>query len=268
MKSSIKTTLLQILHQTDGLPEVGLVLGSGFSEVANLVENPQVFDYRDIEGFPTVSVPGHKGQLIFGQIAGKRVAVLSGRVHFYEGHPMKDVTYGIQLFEQLGIKTVILTNAAGGINKAFKPGDFMVITDHINLMGTNPVIGDKSERPKFIDMSEVYDYTLRQKLLLSAHQNKIKLQQGVYLATTGPTYETPAEIRAFGIMGADAVGMSTVPEAIVARHLGLKVVALSCITNMAAGVTGQQLSHTEVLDIAKQVGATGANLIKSLISKL
>jgi purine-nucleoside phosphorylase len=268
MKSSPRLSVIQIIHQLERLPEIGLVLGSGFSAIAKLVKNPVIFDYRDIQGFPAVSVPGHAGQLIFGQIAKKDVVIMSGRVHYYEGHPMTDVTYGIQMLHQLGIKTLILTNAAGGINKSFKPGDFMVLTDHINFMGTNPIIGDKSGHPKFIDMTEVYNYQLRQKLLLAAKKNKLKMQQGVYLATTGPTYETPAEIRAYNTLGADAVGMSTVPEAIVARHLGITVVALSCITNMAAGVTGQQLSHGEVLDIAKAVGGKGAELVHTFIASL
>lgn len=259
---------LKLLHQLGKVPEVAIILGSGFQPVANIVKVTSEFDYRDLPGFPPPGVQGHAGKLIIGELHGKTVAILSGRAHYYEGHDMEQVTFAVRVLSRIGVKTLLLTNAAGGLNAAFTPGDFMVLSDHINFLGTNPLRGDKSGLTKFIDMSEVYDYKLRQKLLLAAKHNKLKVQQGIYLAVCGPSYETPAEIRAFKTLGADAVGMSTVPEAIVARQCGMQVAGISCITNMAAGVTGEHLSHQEVLDIAKKVSNSGSALISEFIKLL
>jgi purine-nucleoside phosphorylase len=197
--------------------------------------------------------------LYFGELGGTPVLVLSGRVHFYEGHPMEHVTFAVRTLAAFGISDLVLTNAAGGINRRFHPGDFMVIADHINFMGTNPLRGTSS----FVDMTQVYDADLSALLFQAAGECKMKLRRGTYLAVCGPNYETPAEIRAFAKLGADAVGMSTVPEAIVARQWGLNVAAVSCITNLAAGISRKPLSHAEVLETAERVGKSGSALLKT-----
>ena len=192
-----------------------------------------------------------------GTLGGNAVFVLCGRTHFYEGYPMAKITFATRLLAACGVKTLLLTNAAGGINPTFKPGDFMILNDHINLMGVNPLQDDTSGLEKFVDLSRVYDAELQRLLVAAGQHSGVKPQTGVYLAVAGPSYETPAEIRAFARLGADAVGMSTVPEAVVARQCGMRVAAVSCITNMGAGITGQPLSHTEVLETANAVNQRG-----------
>jgi purine-nucleoside phosphorylase len=221
--------------------------------------------YAKILGFPVPSVSGHAGELYFGHLGGTPVLVLSGRAHFYEGHSMERVTFAVRVLEKFGIRDLLLTNAAGGINKNFRPGDFMVLTDHINFMGTNPLRGGPMPGlPKFVDMTQVYDAKLSALLLKAACAGKMKLHSGVYIAVCGPSYETPAEIRAFARLGADAVGMSTVPEAMVARQCGLNVAAVSCVTNLAAGRSKKKLSHAEVLETVEQVKVLAAKLLKNL----
>lgn len=239
------------------------MLGSGFHHVLAELRVAKKIAYAKIPGFPKPTVSGHAGELYFGHLGRTPVLVLSGRAHFYEGHLMERVTFTVRTLAAFGISDLLLTNAAGGINKNFRAGDFMVLTDHINLMGTNPLRGPAIEGlPRFVDLTETYDKKLRGLLLKAGKISKQKLRSGVYLAVSGPNYETPAEIRAFAKLGADAVGMSTVPEAIVARQCGVNVAAVSCITNLAAGISKEKLSHTEVLETAERVKKSGAALLK------
>jgi purine-nucleoside phosphorylase len=245
-------------------PTLAIVLGSGFHHVLTELRVAKKISYAKIPGFPKPTVSGHAGELYFGQLSRTPVLVLSGRAHFYEGHEMERVTFATRTLAAFGITDLLLTNAAGGLNKNFRAGDFMVLTDHINLMGVNPLRGAAIPGlPRFVDLTETYDQKLRTALLKAGKISKLKLQQGVYLAVSGPTYETPAEIRAFGRLGADAVGMSTVPEAVVARQSGLRVAGVSCITNLAAGISKENLSHAEVLETAERVKNSGAQLIKN-----
>lgn len=241
-----------------------MVLGSGFHHVLKELQVDAEIPYTKLRGFPPVGVSGHAGQLLIGKLAGTPVMVLSGRAHFYEGHPMTLVTFAVRTLAAYGIRDLLLTNAAGGVNRSFRAGDFMMLTDHINLMGTNPLVG--AIRPgmqRFVDLTEAYDSGLRRLLQRAGKACGIKLRSGVYLAVCGPSYETPAEIRAFSRLGADAVGMSTVPETIVARQRGMKVAGLSCITNLAAGRSPEPLSHSEVLETAERVKITAAKLISN-----
>jgi purine-nucleoside phosphorylase len=245
-------------------PTLAIVLGSGFHHALTELRVAKKISYAKIPGFPKPTVSGHAGELYFGHLGRTPVLVLSGRAHFYEGHDMERVTFATRTLAAFGITDLLLTNAAGGINKNFRPGDFMVLTDHINFMGTNPLRGAAiSGLPRFVDLTETYDKKLRELLFRAGKISKLKLQRGVYLAVSGPSYETPAEIRAFVKLGADAVGMSTVPEAIVARQCGLRVAAISCVTNLAAGISKKNLSHAEVLETAERVKKSGASLIKT-----
>ena len=239
-------------------PRLAIVLGSGFHHVLTELRVDKKVSYAKIPGFPVPSVSGHAGELYFGHLGKTPVLVLSGRAHFYEGHSMERVTFAVRALAAFGIRDLLLTNAAGGINKKFRPGDFMVLTDHINFMGTNPLRG----APHFVDLTRVYDARLSALLFRAGKSCNVKLQRGVYLAVSGPSYETPAEIRAFARLGADAVGMSTVPEAMAARQCGLNVAAISCITNLAAGISKEKLSHTEVLETAGRVKTLAAKLLK------
>ncbi len=246
-------------------PALAIVLGSGFHHVLSEVEVEKKVPYANLPGFPPAGVSGHAGELCFGHLGGTPVVVLSGRAHFYEGHPMERVTFAVRTLAAFGIRDLLLTNAAGGVNRRFRPGDFMVLTDHINLMGANPLRGaPASGLPRFVDLTDVYDAELRQLLFKAARNCRLKLHSGVYLAVSGPTYETPAEVRAYAKLGADAVGMSTVPEAIVARQCGLRVAGLSCITNLAAGIGAEKLSHAEVLATAERVKNLAAILLKNI----
>lgn len=251
-------------------PEIAVVLGSGLGEIADEYCDI-VIPYANIPDFLKSTIKGHKGRLVFANILGKNVVMMQGRFHFYEGYSIKDVTYPIKVFKTLGVKTVILTNAAGAINEKFKPADLMVITDHINMMGTNPLIGKNDEAlgERFPDMSEIYKKDLIKTAEICAEKQNIKLQKGVYLAGTGPSYETPAEIRMMRTMGADAVGMSTVPEAIVANYCGMNVLGISCISNSASGVGNcKKLSHNEVIENANKAKLKFKALILSLIESL
>jgi len=239
-------------------PTLAIVLGSGFHHVLSELRVKKKISYAKIPGFPVPTVSGHAGELYFGHLGKTPVLVLSGRAHFYEGHPMERVTFAVRALAAFGIRDLLLTNAAGGINKKFHAGDFMVLTDHINLMGANPLRG----APHFVDLTRVYDARLSALLFRAGKSCNLRLQRGVYLAVSGPSYETPAEIRAFARLGADAVGMSTVPEAIVARQCGLNVAAVSCITNLAAGISQEKLSHAEVLETVERVKTLAAKLLK------
>ena len=245
-------------------PTLAIVLGSGFHHALTELRVDKKISYAKIPGFPKPTVSGHAGELYFGHLGKTPVLVLSGRAHFYEGHPMERVTFAVRSMAAFGVTDLLLTNAAGGINKKFRAGDFMVLTDHINFMRANPLRGPAiSGLNRFVDLTDVYDAGLSRLLFTAGKRCHLKLERGVYLAVSGPSYETPAEIRAFARLGADAVGMSTVPEAIVARQGGLRVTAVSCITNLAAGLSRRKLSHAEVLQTAERVKKSGAALIKN-----
>src|SRR5476649_936170 len=245
-------------------PTLAIVLGSGFHHALTELRVAKKISYAKTPGFPKPTVSGHAGELYFGHLGATPVLMLSGRAHFYEGHEMERVTFATRTLAAFGITDLLLTNAAGGLNKNFRAGDFMVLTDHINLMGENPLRGAAIPGlPRFVDFTETYDKKLGELLFKAGKITKLKLQRGVYLAVSGPSYETPAEIRAFAKLGADAVGMSTVPEAIVARQCGMRVAGISCITNLAAEISKSSLSHTEVLETAERVKKSGAQLIKN-----
>jgi len=266
MKSnpSSKTAAARLKKISRLRPALAIVLGSGFHHVLTELRVEKKVPYAKIPGFPVPSVSGHAGELYFGRFGGSPVLVLSGRAHFYEGHSMERVTFAVRTLAAFGIRDLLLTNAAGGINKKFRPGDFMALADHINFMGTNPLRGEPVPGlPRFVDMTQVYDPKLNALLFQAARRSKMKLRSGVYIAVSGPSYETPAEIRAFAALGADAVGMSTVPEAMVARQCGLNVAAVSCVTNLAAGRGRTKLSHTEVLETAERVKVLAVKLLKN-----
>jgi purine-nucleoside phosphorylase len=245
-------------------PTLAIVLGSGFHHALTELRVAKKISYAKIPGFPKPTVSGHAGELYFGHLGRTPVLVLSGRAHFYEGHEMERVTFATRTLAAFGITDLLLTNAAGGINKNFRAGDFMVLTDHINFMGANPLrCAAIPDLPRFVDLTEAYDKKSRELLFRAGKISKLKLQRGVYLAVSGPSYETPAEIRAFARLGADAVGMSTVPEAIVARQCGLRVAGISCITNLAAGISKENLSHAEVLETAERVKTLATKLLKN-----
>lgn len=251
-------------------PTLGIVLGSGFGPVAEAVEAEREFAYRELPGFPVSAVPGHAGRLILGCWHGAAVAVLRGRAHFYEGFSLEEVTFATRVLAALGVQTLLVTNAAGGINPKFRPGDFMALTDHINLMGANPLRGpEPAGLTRFTDLTRAYDADWRTALKQAGKAAGAKCHEGVYLAVSGPSFETPAEIRAFGKLGADAVGMSTVPEVIVARQCGLRVAGLSCITNAAAGLGGrnQTVSHHEVMSLARLREAAATKLVGEFVRR-
>lgn len=257
-----------IRQRTEMVPRVGLVLGSGFSEFAAKLKIECIMDYATIPGFPTSSVPGHPGKFVFGYLKNVPMVIMQGRVHYYEGYDMVDVVLPIRLMRLLGIESLVLTNAAGGINPAFSPGDFMVITDHISSFVPSPLRGENINEigPRFPDMSCVYSAELNEKFKMVAKKLGLSLRTGVYLQTSGPQYETPHEIKMFQSLGADAVGMSTACEAVAAAHMGLKICAISCITNMAAGISANLLSHEEVTCCARNVQESFFRLLYEFIA--
>ena len=266
----IEETLDYINEYTDNFePEIGIVLGSGLGDLADKYCDIAI-PYSNIPHFAKSTVQGHKGQLVFADINGRKVVMMQGRNHFYEGHSMSDVTYPIKVMKKLGVKTLILTNAAGAVNKSFRPADLMVITDHINFMGTNPLIGRNDENfgVRFPDMSEVYSKNLIKIVDAAGRLLKLDLKHGVYMATTGPSYETPAEIKMARFIGADAIGMSTVPEAIVANYCGIEVIGISCISNYATGVSTKKLSHEEVIETTDKVKAKFKELVLLLLKNI
>lgn len=251
-------------------PDIALVLGSGLGDFADNISDKQYIPYAEIEGFPVSTVAGHAGTYVFGKIGDKQVVAMQGRVHYYEGYTMEQVVLPIKIMHLMGADTLLLTNAAGGINRTFQPGDLMMITDQITSFVPSPLIGPNNEAlgTRFPDMSQVYDRALQDKILLAAKACDISLKQGVYLQTTGPNYETPAEIRMFEKMGADAVGMSTTCEAMAAVHMGMRVAGISCITNMAAGIQNTPLNHREVSDTANRIAKQFAALVREFIISL
>ena len=250
--------------------DVAVVLGSGLGAFADRLEMPFSVPYNDIPHWPAAGVIGHAGTLVGGLVQGRRVVALSGRAHAYEGHDLSTVTFGVRVLGRLGVPTLVLTNAAGGINPGFLTGRFMVIDDHINLLGSNPLGGPNDERfgVRFPDMTEVYSRRLRAVADAAAAALHVPIAHGVYVAVQGPSYETPAEIRAFRVLGADAVGMSTVPEAIVARHMNLEVLGISCISNMAAGVLPKPLHHDDVMKTTVHVREQFIALLEGIIERL
>lgn len=259
-----------ILGKITSMPEIGLVLGSGLGVLADEVIDPIKIPYAEIPGFPVSTVEGHAGQLVFGTLEGKSVVVMQGRFHYYEGYSQQEITFPIKVMKSLGVQNLLLTNAAGGVNTGYKPGDLMIITDHINFSGQNPLVGKNIEQlgTRFPDMSEVYSKSLAEKIRASAEILNIPLVNGVYAMMSGPSYETPSEIKMLRVLGADAVGMSTVPEAIVANYCGMKAAGISCITNMAAGILEQPLNHQEVMETAELVKVRFINLVKKFISEI
>jgi purine-nucleoside phosphorylase len=251
-------------------PSIAIVLGSGLGDFANSIANARSIPYAELPHWPVSNVAGHEGRLVLGTMRNARIAALAGRCHLYEGHDARTVTFAVRVMGVLGVKTLILTNAAGGVNTGFAQGALMAMDDHINLTGHNPLVGENDERlgARFPDMSEVYSKRLRRLADESASAIGLDLAHGVYAALLGPSYETPAEIRYLRTIGADAVGMSTVPEAIVARHMGLEVLGLSCITNMAAGVLPQPLDHSEVMETARRVRGQFVALLEGIIDRL
>jgi len=252
------------------VPEIGIVLGSGLGDFAGTLSSHVAMPYETLPHWPASRVVGHEGRLVVGGVRGKTIAALAGRCHMYEGHDLKTVTFAVRTLGLLGVKTLILTNAAGGVNTSFSQGALMVIDDHINLMGNNPLVGANDDRfgPRFPDMTEIYSFRLRGVADRAGKTLNLKLPHGVYAGLLGPSYETPAEIRYLRTIGADAVGMSTVPEAIAARHMGMKVLGISCITNMAAGVLPQPLDHNEVMATAKRIRVEFITLLETIIGAI
>jgi len=259
-----------IRNVTGREPRIAVVLGSGLGAFADVLADPVSIHYSEIPGWPVSTAVGHSGKLVFGKLGKLDIAVMAGRAHLYEGYPPAQVTFGVRVLHRLGVRSVVFTNAAGGINLSYRQGALVLISDHINLQGSHPLIGpnDDSAGPRFPDMSEAYSAKYRATAHDVAHQLKIQLEEGVYAALTGPSYETPAEIRYLRTIGADLVGMSTVPEVIVANYIGMRVLAISCVTNMAAGILPQKINHEEVLEAGRKVRDTLIQFLKALLPKL
>lgn len=266
----VKEAADAVRARAGAVPEVAIVLGSGLGDFAASLGDAITIPYGDVPHWPASRVIGHDGKLVIGAARGRRIAVLAGRCHLYEGHDVRTVTFGVRVLGLLGVKTLVLTNAAGGINTGFSQGALMVIDDHINLTGANPLTGPNEERfgPRFPDMTEVYSSRLRTLADRVAEAQGMRLPHGIYIALLGPSYETPAEIRYLRTIGADAVGMSTVPEAIAARHMGMDVLGISCITNMAAGVLPTPLDHAEVMATARRVRGQFTALLEGIVERI
>jgi purine-nucleoside phosphorylase len=266
----VEAAAAAVRSRCGALPETAIVLGSGLGDFADTLLDAVATPYGDLPHWPSSSVIGHAGRLVIGNVGGKRVAALSGRAHFYEGHDLSTVVFATRVMGRLGVKQIILTNAAGGINTGFAQGALMIIDDHINLLGTNPLVGVNDDRfgVRFPDMSEVYSRRLRSIADAAAKAKGVPVSHGIYVAVHGPSYETPAEVRFLRAIGADAVGMSTVPEAIAARHMGMGILGISCITNMAAGVLPQPLVHDEVMETARRVRGSFIALLEGIVERL
>lgn len=267
--NDIKTAVDSIRKNSRYRPRLGMILGSGLGILADEVEDPDVLDYRDIPGFPLSTVEGHAGQLVIGRLGGVEVLVLKGRFHFYEGYDMDRVVFPVRVMNLLGIRDLLVTNAAGGINRDFAPGDLMLIRDHIKFFSESPLRGPNIESfgPRFNDMTRAYTPALRETARQAAAALGLTLKEGVYAFMAGPSFETPAEIRMLGVLGADAVGMSTVPEVITAAHGGMRVLGISCISNMAAGILDKPLYHGEVMETADRIKGTFLSLVKEITSR-
>ena len=270
MYNKVKESVEFINGKIERKPEIALILGSGLGDLADEIKNPTIISYKDIPHFKVSEVVGHKSQLVIGEFCGKEVLVMQGRFHYYEGYTQQEITYPIRVFKEMGIEKLLVTNAAGGSNKEYKPGDLMIIKDHINFSGSNPLVGPNDDRfgARFPDMSKAYSPEGRKLIRECANELGINVQEGVYMFFSGPNYETPAEVRMASLLGADAVGMSTVPEVIVANHSGMEVFGISCITNMAAGILDQPLNHEEVIETTTRVKADFSNLVKKFIERV
>jgi len=270
MIQPINDAVAYVRSKTKTAPHIGVVLGSGLGSVVDSVKTETVIPYGEIPGAKAATVIGHSGQMVIGTIGNVPIVILSGRMHFYEGYEMTEVMLLSRVIGRLGIKKLVVTNAAGGINTSYKPGDLMIISDHINMMGANPLRGPNIDDLglRFPDMTEAYPEDLRKIAREVGKKLGLKLQEGVYLALSGPTYETPAEIRAFRTLGADAVGMSTVPEVVAMAHMNIPVLGISCITHMAAGVLKQKLHHQEVMDTTQRVAKDFTALVVGILERL
>jgi len=270
MNSELQKIYESVKKKVTFKPEAALILGSGLGNFAETIRVVETLEYKDIEGFPVSTVPGHKGRFIFGYVEDVPMVIMQGRVHYYEGYSMKEVTLPIRLMKLMGARLLFLTNASGGVNTGYKAGDFMLISDHISSFIPSPLIGTNEEElgPRFPDMSDVYKKEIRSIIRRVAEEEKIPLQEGVYIQFTGPAYESPAEIRMARTLGADAVGMSTVCEAVVANHMGMDICGISCITNMASGILLQPLSHKEVQETADRVAPLFERLVKKSLTAI
>ncbi|NMA64815.1 MAG: purine-nucleoside phosphorylase [Clostridiaceae bacterium] len=266
----LDNTVKFLKENIEDMPQIAIILGSGLGNLANFIESKKEISYEDIPNFPRTTVVGHEGKLIFGSLRGKKILAMKGRFHYYEGNCMSDVIYPVRVFNRMGIGNLLVTNAAGGVNTGYEPGDLMLITDHIGLFCENPLRGENFDTlgPRFPDMSKAYDRNMQKIALNCAKKLNIDLKQGIYSYCKGPSFETPAEIKALRILGADAVGMSTVPEVIAARHMGMKVLGISCITNMAAGILDQPLNHEEVIETGKKAGKDFSALVSEIIANI
>ncbi|MDQ0339160.1 purine-nucleoside phosphorylase [Caldalkalibacillus uzonensis] len=266
----IREAVQYIKNKCDLSPEIGLILGSGLGDLAEEIEQAVHIDYGDIPHFPVSTVAGHAGRLVLGQLRGKAVVAMQGRFHYYEGYTMQEVVFPVYVMKQLGVKLLVVTNACGGMNRAFSPGDLMIITDHINFTGNNPLIGPNHEElgPRFPDMSQAYTPELVAFVEETARKLGIKVQKGVYAGISGPNYMTPAELTMLANLGGDAVGMSTVPEVIAASHTGLKVIGISCVTDMAIGSELEPLTHEQVVEVANQTKPKFISLVKEIVGKV
>jgi purine-nucleoside phosphorylase len=267
---ALQESLKFIREKSSLKPEVGIVLGSGLGTFAREIQTEVSIPFREIPHFVSPTIEGHSGNLILGKMSGKSVVALQGRIHYYEGHSMDTVVLPTRLMALMGAQSLILTNSAGGLADGMAAGDFMIIEDHINLMGANPLMGPNMKElgPRFPDMTEAYDVSLRNKLMQICSDLKIRYHKGIYAGMSGPTYETPAEVRMLKQLGCSAVGMSTVPECIAANHLGMRVVALSCITNLAAGISQQKLNHEEVTETARRVESHFSEVLSKFIAAI
>jgi purine-nucleoside phosphorylase len=268
MASPLEACIAAIRSKAPGAaPKVGIILGSGLGAFGDVLEGANKIPYSDLPNFPLSGVPGHAGRLVLGSLGGQPIVAMQGRVHYYEGYSPQEVAFPARVLCALGIKSLVVTNAAGGINLGFQVGDLMCITDHLNLAGYNPLIGPNDSKlgPRFPDMSHAYEPKLRELLGQAAAATGVRLREGVYACLSGPSYETPAEIRMLRTLGADAVGMSTVPEVIAAAHMGVKVAGISCITNLAAGIGQHKLSHDEVAEVATRVRGTFQRLLERFL---
>ncbi|MEJ2744642.1 MAG: purine-nucleoside phosphorylase [bacterium] len=255
---------------TDIQPQIALILGSGMGALTRDIRNPVKISYESIPHFPMVTVEGHAGELVLGTLCNKKVVTMAGRFHYYEGYSLMDITYPVRVMKLLGAQVVIVTNAAGAINRNFKVGNLMLITDHINNLKQDPLRGENAEElgPRFLDMTYAYDRNLLALAEKVGKREGIRLQKGVYIASPGPSYETPAEIRGYRLIGADAAGMSTIPEVIVARHMNMRVLGISCLTNMAAGVLDKGLNHAEVIETARKVKGDFIRFMKAILKEI
>lgn len=268
--ADIQQTVQFIQEKIQIQPEIGLILGSGLGSLADEIQDAVSIPYSEIPHFAKSDAIGHANELVIGQLNGKSVLAMKGRFHYYEGFTLDEVTFPVRVMKALGIENMIVTNACGAVNTEFKAGELMIISDHLNLVGTNPLIGANNDElgTRFPDLSNVYNRELRALTKRIADKQQLKINEGVYAWWSGPTYETPAEIRMIRTLGADAVGMSTVPEAIVATHAGMKVLGISCLTNMAAGVLDQPLNHDEVIEVASKVRSSFITLIKEIVEEI